>query len=87
MSFRSVIDGCHVEKGVKTYHKVTRQRSAFIHLTSMQSQLPSRPTRPLPHLSHQALLPPVTPIAGFETRDESEYTDEADAWSRCMAVR
>lgn len=71
----------------RLYRKVTRQRSAFIHLTSMQSQPPSRPTRPLPHLSHQALLPAVTPMAGFETRDESEYTDEADAWSRCMAVR
>ena len=69
-----------------TYHIVTRQQSA-VYLTSLQSQPASRPMRPLPHFSHQALLPAVTPMAGFETRDESEYTDEADAWSRCMAVR
>jgi hypothetical protein len=80
-----VIQLCRVES-VKTYRNVTRQRSAF-YFTSLQSQPPSRPMRPLPHFSHQALLPAVTPMAGFEIRDESEYTDEADAWSRCMAVR
>jgi len=81
-----VIQVCRVGS-VKTYRNVTtRQRSAF-YFTSLQSQPPSCPMRPLPHFSHQALLPAVTPMAGFEIRDESEYADEADVWSRCMAVR